>query len=229
VTVLPSPLRSVTPAELAARFAAERRGMPLIVYLDGNGRQRIVELGDDLRTACVGRDPLAEVALTWDAEVSRAHAVVERIAGCWTVVDDGLSRNGTFVGGHRIRGRRRLRDGDEILVGRTRLVFIAAAADGGTTQPARYAGPPPLSPAQRRVLEALCAPLRDDRFAVPASNREIADGLVLAVETVKSHLQALFELFGVEDLPPTRKRHELVRRAFERGAVPSAGVERRLG
>jgi len=226
VTVLPPPLRSITPGELAERLAAERRGMPLLVYLDGDGRQRIVELGDGLPTVCVGRDPRAEVPLTWDAEVSRVHAVVERIAGCWTIVDDGLSRNGTFVGGHRVHGRRRLRDGDEISVGRVRLVFIAAAGDSMTTRTTRYSEPPPLSPAQRRVLEALCAPLHDDRFAPPASNREIADRLVLTVETVKSHLQALFEHFGVEDLPPTRKRNELVRRAFERGAVASARRER---
>lgn len=217
--VLPTPLRSVTPAELAQRLAAERRGTPLLVYLDGDGRQRIVELDDELRTACIGRDPDAEVPLTWDTEVSRAHAIVERVAGCWTLVDDGLSRNGTFVGGRRLHGRRRLRDGDAVTVGRTTLVFVAAAGDASTTLTTRYGGPPPLSPAQRRVLEALCAPVRADRFAPPASNREIADRLVIGVDTVKSHLQALFEHFCVQDLAPTRKRNELVRRAFERGAV----------
>ena len=219
MTVLPPPLRSVTPAELAQRLAAERRGTPLLVYLDGEGRQRIFELGDGARTACIGRDPEAEVPLTWDTEVSRAHAIVERFAGCWTLVDDGLSRNGTFLGGQRLRGRRRLRDGDAITIGRTTLVFVGAAGEGGTTQTTRYGGPPPLSPAQRRVLAALCAPVRDHRFAAPASNREIAETLVLSVDTIKSHLQALFEHFDVQDLRPTRKRNELVRRAFERGAV----------
>ena len=221
MTVLPPPLRSVTPAELAERLAAERRGTPLLVYLDGEGRQRIFELGDGGRTACIGRDPEAEVPLTWDTEVSRAHAIVERLAGCWTLVDDGLSRNGTFLGGQRLRGRRRRRDGDAITIGRTTLVFVGAAGEGGTTQTTRYGGPPPLSPAQRRVLDALCAPVRDDRFAAPASNREIAETLVLSVDTVKSHLQALFEHFDVQDLRPTRKRNELVRRAFERGVVDS--------
>jgi pSer/pThr/pTyr-binding forkhead associated (FHA) protein len=221
VTVLPPPLQSVTPAELAERLAAERRGTPLLVYIDGEGRQRIFELGDGGRTACIGRDPEAEVPLTWDTEVSRAHAIVERLAGCWTLVDDGLSRNGTFLGGQRLRGRRRLRDGDAITIGRTTLVFVGAAGEGGTTQTTRYGGPPPLSPAQRRVLDALCAPVRDDRFAAPASNREIAETLVLSVDTVKSHLQALFEHFDVQDLRPTRKRNELVRRAFERGVVDS--------
>ena len=219
MTVLPPSLRLVTPAELAQRLAAQRRGAPLLVYLDGDGRQQLVELGDGLRTVCIGRDPAAEVPLTWDTEVSRAHAIVERIAGSWTLVDDGLSRNGTFLGGRRLHGRRPLRDGDAITVGRTTLVFVAADAEARTTQATRYGEPPPLSPAQRRILEALCAPVGDDRFAAPASNREIADRLVLSVETVKSHLQALFEHFDVQDMPPTRKRNELVRRAFERGAL----------
>ena len=39
------------------------------------------------------------------------------------------------------------------------------------------------------------------------------------METVKSHLHALFELFGIGDMPQNRKRAELVRLAFERGAV----------
>ena len=87
-----------------------------------------------------------------------------------------------------------------------------------------HAAPPELSPARRRVLFALCRPLFEDPFAGPPSNREIADELVVSVETVKSHLHALFELFEVEDMPQNRKRSELVRRAFQRGAADRAGV-----
>ena len=39
---LPPVLRAVTPAELAERMHAERRGEPFVVYVDGEGRQRIV-------------------------------------------------------------------------------------------------------------------------------------------------------------------------------------------
>lgn len=216
---LPPHLRSVSPAELAERLAAERRGAPFLLYLDGDARQHIVELGPGRVSLSIGRDGASDVPLEWDTEVSRAHAVLERVGGAWTIVDDGLSRNGSSVNGRRVYGRRRLDDGDAIHVGRTQLVFVAGPEKAQTTATSRFGSAPELSPAQRRVLNALCAPLLEDRFAAPPSNREIAAELFLSVETVKSHLHALFELFGIEDMPQNRKRAELVRLAFERGAV----------
>jgi hypothetical protein len=221
VRVLPPVFRSVSPAELAERLGAERRGMPFMVYLDADGRQRIVDLGDRPSSLCIGREPSADIALDWDDEVSRVHAVLECVGDAWTLVDDGLSRNGSFVNGQRVLGRRRLDDGDSITVGRTLLVFLEPIQPNArTTARTRLSAPPELSAAQRRVLGALCRPFRDSPFAAPASNREIANELVLSVETVKSHMHALFGLFDVEAMPQNRKRAELARRAFERGAVP---------
>jgi class 3 adenylate cyclase len=53
----------------------------------------------------------------------------------WLIGDDGVSRNGTFVNGERLNGRRRLRHGDVIRIGRTALAFNDASADrrGATT------------------------------------------------------------------------------------------------
>ena len=216
---LPPHLRSVSPAELGERLAAERRGAPFLLYLDGDGRQQIVDLGQGRGALSIGRDGKSDVPLEWDTEVSRAHAMLERIGGAWTIVDDGLSRNGSSVNGRRVYGRRRLDDGDAIRVGHTQLVFVAPEQTAQTTATSRFGSPPELSPAQRRVLNALCAPLLEDQFAAPPSNREIAETLYLSVETVKSHLHALFEQFGIEDMPQNRKRATLVRVAFERGAI----------
>ena len=36
---------------------------------------------------------------------------------------------------------------------------------------------------------------------------------------MKSHMHTLFDLFEVPDMPQNRKRAELVRLAFERGAI----------
>ena len=54
-----------------------------------------------------------------------------------------------------------------------------------------------------------------------AGRRDLGRGALdqVDVETVKSHLRALFDLFGVGDLPQNRKRSELARRAFETGLV----------
>ena len=215
---LPPSLRHVSPSELVERIAAERRGTPFVLLLDGERRQRIVTL--EAEALSVGRDESCDVPLPWDEEVSRVHAVLEPIGGAWTLQDDGLSRNGTFVNGARVRGRRRLADGDSITIGSTLIVYVAPSAEARTTVTARRGTPPELSAAQRRVLGALCRPTLEGQFTSPATNREIADELVLSVETVKSHMHALFDLFDVGDMPQNRKRSELVRRAFERGAVP---------
>jgi pSer/pThr/pTyr-binding forkhead associated (FHA) protein len=149
------------------------------------------------------------------------HAELEPTGGEWTLVDDGLSRNGSFVNGHRMHGRTRLADRDEIVVGRTRLVFFSESEPALTpTDATREHERPQLSDAQQRVLLALCRPLLSDPFAGPASNREIADVLFLSVDTVKSHLHVLFDRFGIGDVPQNRKRAELARRAIERGAIP---------
>jgi len=213
-------LHRSSPGELKERLEAERRGSPFLLYRDGDGRQRIVELSSDRPRLYVGRDFASDVPLPWDAEVSRLHADLECIRGVWTIVDDGRSRNGSFVNGERLHGRRTLRHGDAIGVGRTTLTFLApdepeiqstAAAVGGVG--------PPVSAAQRRVLVALCRPLASGRLSVPPSNRELAGELSLSVETVKSHLHAMFASFQLDELPQHHKRAALARAALERGVV----------
>ena len=216
---LPPALRLVSPAELVERLDAERRGTPFLLYLDGDRRQHIVDLAVQPSALSIGREPASDVQLHWDTEVSRAHAVLERVGGAWTLVDDGLSRNGSFVNGRRVHGRRRLDDGDSITVGRTLLIYVATEGEVRTTVTTTAGTPPEVSPAQQRVLDALCRPALGGPLAMPASNREIAVELFIGVETVKSHMHALFDLFEVPDMPQNRKRAELVRRAFERGAI----------
>ena len=161
-----------------------------------------------------------DIVLSWDGEVSRVHAALERIGPDWLIADDGLSHNGTWVNGDRVTGRRRLRDGDVIAVGATTLAFVAPEELSQTTAttPHPHVGSA-LTPAQRRVLVALCRPYARGPYAAPASNREIADELVIGTDAVKGTLRALFALFGVDELPQNRKRAALAEAALRSGAV----------
>src|SRR5689334_11437339 len=88
-----------TPAELKEVIAAERTGHPFVVWRGEDGEQRVLLLDQQRWRVMIGRDPAADVSLPWDAEVSRSHALLEQVGRGWTVVDDGLSRNGSFVNG----------------------------------------------------------------------------------------------------------------------------------
>jgi len=213
-----APHRS-TPAELKTRLAAERRGVPFLAFEDGDGRQQLVSLGGRAAVS-VGRQSSSDIALAWDDEVSRAHADVECLGAVWTLIDDGRSRNGSFVNGERVVGRRPLHDGDVIRIGRTTIVYVEPGALPVVSTVASSADRAPVvSPAQRRVLVALCRPFVLTRFASPPSNQALAADLHLSVDTIKVHLRALFHAFGLDDLPQHQKRATLARRALEQGVV----------
>ncbi|MET0686173.1 MAG: FHA domain-containing protein [Solirubrobacteraceae bacterium] len=214
----PLDLHVARPEELRARIAAERRGAPFLLYRDGEDRQVIVELGEGRDRVTVGRSSQADIALHWDREVSRLHATLERIAGAWVLSDERLSRNGTFVNGERLATRRRLAPGDVIVAGASTIAFVAPGPGSVSATVVGDVHVPPVTPAQRRVLVALCRPLADG--GAPASNREIAAELVVAVDTVKGTLSRLFETFGIgDDVPQNQKRAMLARRAQAAGVV----------
>jgi pSer/pThr/pTyr-binding forkhead associated (FHA) protein len=220
VTRSPFATHAATPRELRERISAERGGEPFLLYRDGAGEQVILPLSGDRIT--IGRRPANDVALDWDSEVSRVHAALERAGDDWTVVDDGLSHNGTFVGGERGTGRRRLRDGDVIAVGGSAIAFCAPSSESIAGSTVTSVGPRVaelLTPAQRRVLVALCRPFRDSTYSTPATNQQIADELVVSVDAVKSNLRALFAAFGVDDLPQNQKRASLALDALRTGVV----------
>jgi hypothetical protein len=214
----------LTASELSAVLAADRAGLPYLVWRTPDGDLVLRPLLDDAQI--VGRSPDADVALPWDGEVSRAHVRLERVAGQWTLLDDGLSRNGTLVGGDRLQGRRRLRTGDVVLVGRTALVYRAPTEQGDDTVAARDgASAASLTPGERRVLVALCRPLLEsDAVAVPASNHQIATELHLSVPGVKTQIRALFARLEVDDLAQNLKRAELARRAVASGLVTAGDL-----
>lgn len=216
------PAHSWSASELKQQVEAERSGEPFLLYRDGTGEQRIVRLADDVTRLTVGRGGETDLRLDADTEVSRLHAQFERIGGDWTLSDDGLSRNGSYVNGERVTGRRRLRDGDTLRFGMTRMVF-RGAADGNVGETHVATDMPTaadVSDAQRRVLLALCRPFKDgSAYAMPATNQQIADEVFLSVDAVKANLRMLYKTFEVEQLPQNQKRVRLIERAIESGVI----------
>ena len=218
-----SPLapHAASATELKEQIDAARGGTPFLVYRLGDGPQQLVHLGDVERVT-IGRDPSTDVSLAEDRQVSRVHAELERVGSKWVVVDDGLSRNGTWVNGERVVGRRRLRDRDEIRIGETAIGYCDPGGRSGATTlvPDELPAIPKLSDAQLRVLVALCKPFKDGgAYATPPTNQQIADELYLSLDAVKTHLRVLFQKFDLGDVPQNQKRLRLVERALQIGAV----------
>ena len=209
------------PGEGAGRWQWAGAEGPVLVYRDDTGAQRFFPL-EGHNTLTLGRGSSCDIRLAWDDRVSRVHAALNLVGSDWTLVDDGLSRNGTFLNGERLNGRRRLRDGDTFVLGSVSFRF--RDTDRPTTQRTRVGEQlvtaASLSPTQRQIVTALCRPYKhDEPYATPASNQQIADELFLSVDAVKTHLRTLFQKFQVEDLPQNQKRVKLVERVLGLGLV----------
>ena len=118
----PRKLLSPSPAELEERNQAERAGSPFVVYHAEHGDQRILRLEDGAPAVTIGRGEEWDICLHWDGRVSEIHAEICPVGQHWAAWTTA-SRNGTYVNGERATARRRLRDGDQIGVGETMLLF----------------------------------------------------------------------------------------------------------
>lgn len=95
----------------------------LVVIRGPNAGSRFL-LDRELTT--VGRHPESHLFLD-DVTVSRRHAEIRNDDGALTIRDLG-SLNGTYVNGDRVE-ERTLRTGDEVQVGRFKLVFLGSESD----------------------------------------------------------------------------------------------------
>lgn len=216
-----NPTFGQSPGELKRQIELERDRRPFLVLRDDAGEQQLIPLGPGSRLS-IGREEGVDLSLDGDEQVSRLHAELELIGGSWVIVDDGLSTNGTYVNGERLTTRRRLDDRDLIRIGDTGILFRDPAAErsSATVAASGTAAARTLTETQRAVLVALCRPYgAGDRFATPATNREIAESVFLSVDAVKGHLRVLFDRFDLADLPQNEKRTRLAEQALRSGAV----------
>ena len=215
---------TITASELKERLEAERTGRALLVYRDGEGHQRILVLpaGAPSRIT-VGRGPAADLRLAWDREVSRsARGAASSVGGEWAVSDDGLSTNGTFRNDERVHGRQRLSDGDQLRFGQDdRRVPRAEGHRRRHDAAARRGARRCRSRRRSTRVVALCRPLRDNPYATPATNSQIASEMHLGVDAIKVHLRALYRRLGIEDAAAEREA-----RAAGRARDPSRADQR---
>jgi hypothetical protein len=166
------------------------------------------------------------VSLEHDDTVSRLHAVFENLGSGWSIRDLG-SRNGTYLNGERIEAERVLRTGDEVRVGKSRLLYWEVKdVPGGRREEETVSAqtmelPPRLTRREVDVLVVLCRPLvSDDPFPEPASVRRMASEMFVSEAAVKQHLQNLYDKFRIPAEGDRRVR--LANEALRRGAVTRA-------
>ena len=169
---------------------------------DGSHRRTVSVAVDPVR---IGRDETSEVHLPGDPTVSRLHAVLRAERGFW-VVEDGGSRNGTYLNGRRVAGPALLRPSDRLRIGTFVLVVHTddeaplETIDAQASDPTRARVETGLSARELEVLRLVCAGRSDQQIAVE---------LFISVNTVHSHLDRIRDKSGC------RRRVELVRFAID--------------
>ena len=115
---------SLEPEDVEDEGALSLEGFegPALVVRSGGGRtgEHFTPAGEQ---TTIGRSPECDIFLD-DVTVSRRHAVLAERDDGFTVEDLG-SLNGTFLNRRRIEAAEPLEDGDEIQVGKYRLIFLS--------------------------------------------------------------------------------------------------------
>ena len=106
-----------------ARFREQIEDPGEYLFYEESGELRTVSLTREWTR--IGRSLAADLRFD-DPTVSRRHALIVRQPDGVRLLDD-RSLNGVFVNGSRVEGKA-LQDGDEIIVGRYRLVFVSIPA-----------------------------------------------------------------------------------------------------
>lgn len=103
----------------------DRAGMPegtLGMFVVRQGPKKGTRIALDTEEVSIGRHPESDIFLD-DVTVSRRHAAVRRVGAGFHVSDAG-SLNGTYVNRTRVETAA-LNDGDEVQVGKFKLVYLA--------------------------------------------------------------------------------------------------------
>jgi pSer/pThr/pTyr-binding forkhead associated (FHA) protein len=175
-------------------------------------KQDTVALETDRFT--IGRSADNDYEIADDQTVSRHHVVLERVEGVW-LLRDLNAVNGTILNGRRVDGAAELHAHDEVVLGKTLLIF----RDRPTTEEPATA--PRLTRKEREVVKELVRPLLCKAGSRPASVTEIATRMGTGVSNIKGHLGRIYEKFGIrdEEIGRRQKRAVLAQRVLDAGMV----------
>src|SRR3954454_15753935 len=96
------------PREIVELHRHLRTGTPFLAWRPPDAELTFFTLDAARPVTTLGRTRAADVRLTCARQISKLHAELRPLATHWVLADDGLSTNGTFVGGERVTARRRL-------------------------------------------------------------------------------------------------------------------------
>ncbi len=184
----------------------------------------------------LGRHPDNSIQIL-DRIVSKEHCHIDLVDGRRWVIRDLGSLNGTFVNGERIT-ERDLRDGDEISLGSTRIVFRIADSDAPNPS-ARPASPAhastaagPRLPVHGAMLGAAARGRPLENWADRTAPRHRPASVTIAPGMVESHIrtklaaakeQSFLPEHLVEDERALRQDYERLRASYE--MMRAIGVE----
>jgi len=119
------------------------------VVVDGPMAGQVISLEDGRKT--IGRGPMNDVAVP-DMQISQRHCLLKSHDGHFAIFDLG-SRNGTFINSVRIEEATILKNGDEVRLGTTKLMFCTdEAIPQMPDRPAEFLGTVELMPSESQYL-----------------------------------------------------------------------------
>lgn len=193
----------------------------------------------------IGR--MSDCWLTLDDEMASRYHARFHVLGTMAELEDLGSRNGTFINGERLEGRRVLQDGDRIRIGRELISVLASEYDDDESELRRTLAPgedtrfPALigqlvnkslkvgkfKEAERYVM-ALASQFQGNRVAFehPASQACVACFLRMAESSSSgTWVDRLFQLMASQRWVMDRTTLESVRTALDRiPRIPAVGV-----
>jgi hypothetical protein len=234
-----NPLAIMNAVDQQRAAAAMKAGTPFLAYRGVDRRLATHLLTQSPVT--LGRSDECDICLGWDGAVSETALEFTKAGSRWRTQavattnrvtvqrpEDRTNRTDAEFWHLDPRQAYLLKSDDLIHVGATTLCFWAPRSRLAGTVPVNPP-PPPVrtTPAERRMLVVLCRPLLEapeDPTAHTPSNATIAGELFITERRVENLVSSLSKRFGLEDLPPGRKREALARHAIRQGIVSATSV-----